>query len=76
MRMKTNTYPREQSRMQLSYYVSSIKTMEAALPYADRIYFDNMDKIEEAREICTSADREFVTLLPRFDPVDEFRETE
>jgi putative protease len=76
MRMKTNTYPREQSRMQLSYYVSSIKTMEAALPYADRIYFDNMDKIEEAREICTSADREFVTLLPRFDPADEFRETE
>ena len=75
-KMKPASCPKEMSRMQLSYYVSSIKTMEAALPYADRVYFDNMDKIEEAREVCTSAGREFVTLLPRFDPSDEFRENE
>ena len=76
VRLKSSTFPTEMSRMQLSYYVSTIKTMEAALPYADRVYFDNMDKVDEAREICTSAGREFVTLLPRFDPVDEFRENE
>ncbi|MBR6205365.1 MAG: U32 family peptidase [Candidatus Methanomethylophilaceae archaeon] len=65
---------REENRTLLSFYVSTIKTMEAALPYADRIYFDGFDKADEAREICTQASREFVTLLPRFDPLDEFAE--
>jgi putative protease len=74
VRTKLPNASHRENRTLLSFYVSTIKTMEAALPYADRIYFDNFDKMDEAREICTQASREFVTLLPRFDPLDEFRE--
>ena len=59
---------------ELSFYVSSIKNLEAALPYADRIYFDNMDKLDEAME--AAGDTELVALLPRFDALDEFSFTD
>ena len=60
---------------QLSFYLSSIKGLEAALPYADRVYYTLSDRIDEAREICRSAGVECVTNLPRFDPLDEKVET-
>ncbi|MBO4798566.1 MAG: U32 family peptidase, partial [Candidatus Methanomethylophilaceae archaeon] len=50
--------------------------LETVLPYADRIYFDNCDKIVEAREMCARSNKELVALLPRFDPLDDFAETE
>lgn len=54
---------------ELSFYVSSMKNLEAALPYAKRVYFDNLDRIAEAKEAC--GDRvECVALLPRFDADD------
>ncbi len=54
----------------LSFYVSSIKNLEAVSDYADRIYFENDDNIDEAKEICGNADIELVRILPRFDPMD------
>lgn len=67
-------HPVTDQRPQLSFYVNTLKTLEAAIPYADRIYFDNMDRIDEAREFCSNHSVECVTLLPRFDPKDEFVE--
>jgi putative protease len=61
--------PPRDIRPELSFYVSSIKNLEAALPYADRIYFDNMSKLDEAFE--AAGDTECVALLPRFDALDE-----
>ena len=52
-------------RPELSFYVSSIKMMEAVLPYADRIYYDGHDYMA-ASEICGSRKKEFVYYLPRF----------
>ena len=54
-------------KIKLSFYVSSIKNMKAALPYADRIYYDAPDFLEASKE-CDSA--EFVYYLPRFTPVE------
>ncbi len=70
VRVKLEKQPVRDLEPELSFYVSSIKNLEAALPYADRIYFDNMDKIDEAIE--AAGDTECVALLPRFDALDEF----
>jgi putative protease len=61
---------RTSKKSELSFYVSSIKNLEAVIGYADRIYFENRDAAEEAEEICNTAGAEFVTLLPRFDSSD------
>ncbi len=53
--------------VKLSFYVSSIKNMEAALPYADRIYYDAPDFLE-ASKLC--GNKEFVYYLPRITPVE------
>lgn len=55
---------------ELSFYVSTIKNLEASLPYANRIYFSNMDRLSEADEICEQNGIECVALLPRFDCTD------
>jgi putative protease len=73
-RVKLERQPVRDFEPELSFYVSSIKNLEAALPYADRIYFDNMDKIDEAIEVA--GDIECVALLPRFDALDEFAFTD
>ncbi len=62
--------PRRDSRPEVSVYVNTMKTLEAALPYARRIYFEHGDKIDEAREACAGR-AELVDLLPRFDALDE-----
>ena len=69
--IKMDKLPHQNLNPELSFYVNSIKGLEAALPYADRIYFDNMEKIDEAME--ASGDTECVALLPRFDALDEFK---
>lgn len=69
--LKTEKYPIDKSKPELSFYVSTIKNLEAALPYADRVYFSNMDKLKEADEICAQKGVECVALLPRFDALDQ-----
>lgn len=54
-----------------SFYVSSLKVLEAVLPYADRIYYEYGPRLEEARAMCEANDVECVALLPRFDSRDE-----
>ena len=62
--------PRERRRAELSFYVSSMKVLNTVLRYADRIYFDMNDDAPSAKAICENARKEFVTILPRFDPFD------
>ena len=68
--LKSEKQPVRNYSPELSFYVNTMKGLEAALPYADRIYFDNMDRIDEAMEAC--GDTECVALLPRFDAKDEY----
>ncbi|MDR0334903.1 MAG: U32 family peptidase [Methanomassiliicoccaceae archaeon] len=56
---------------ELSFYVSSVKVLNAVAKYADRVYFEMNGETEDAREICGKKDIEFVTILPRFSPADE-----
>ncbi len=63
--------PHTDRRPEASFYVNTLKTLEASLPYAKRVYFEHSDRLEEAGEMCASAKVELVDLLPRFDPLDE-----
>ena len=69
--IRSERLPPKDLAPELSFYVNTIKGLEAALPYASRIYFDNMDKLQEAKETADGV--ELVALLPRFDALDEFR---
>lgn len=68
--LKLDRQPIDKGIPELSFYVSTVKNLEAALPYANRIYFSNMDKLDEAEEICRQNNIECVALLPRFDSSD------
>jgi putative protease len=52
---------------EMSFYVSSVRNLNAVLQYADRIYFDNPASLEEARAACRRYDVECVEVAPRFD---------
>jgi len=71
LHIKLEKQPIRDVKPELSFYVSTLKGAEAALPYADRIYFDNMGRIDEAMELCKGR-TECVALLPRFDALDEY----
>lgn len=58
---------RQVRKADISVYVSSMKVLDAVLPYADRIYYDGSGT-EEAESACRDAGREFVRVLPRFEP--------
>ncbi|MDD4454750.1 MAG: U32 family peptidase [Candidatus Methanomethylophilaceae archaeon] len=58
---------RRTKKADISVYVSSMKVLDAVLPYADRIYYDG-ESIGEAEKACTGAGKEFVRVLPRFEP--------
>ena len=58
--------PRKKRKADISFYVSSLKVLEAVKGFADRIYFERNDENAEAMEICRNAGKEFVTILPRF----------
>ncbi len=53
---------------ELSFYVSSLKTMEAVLPFADRIYYETSPSLEKAMAYCSEQGAEIVPLLPRISP--------
>ncbi len=52
-------------KAKLSFYVSSLKILEAVIEYADRIYYDGAD-FNEAYRMCTDKNVECVCYLPRF----------
>lgn len=70
--VKPEKLPHRDRKPQYSVYVNSIKTLDAVLPYADRVYFERGERSQEAKEACEAAKVEFVDLLPRFDSLDEF----
>ncbi len=53
---------------EMSFYVGSVRNLEAVLPHAHRIYYEECDSLPEAQEICDAAGKEIVTIAPRFDP--------
>jgi putative protease len=53
---------------ELSFYVSSLPSLEAVLPFAARVYFEPGPEVEEAGEACSAADVELVRMLPRVTP--------
>ncbi len=63
--------PHRDMRPEFSAYVSTIRTLEAAVPYARRVYFEHGDRLAEAAEVCAQRGVELVDLLPRFDALDE-----
>ncbi len=57
---------------EMSFYVSSIRNLEAVIGHADRIYYELSDSIDEAREVGDANNVEVVTLAPRFAPLENF----
>jgi putative protease len=56
---------RDAARGDLSFYVSSLKSLEAVIPYADRVYFDWNNRFPDAYAMCDQAGVECVLILPR-----------
>jgi putative protease len=56
---------RNVARGELSFYVSSLKSLEAVIPYADRVYFDWNSRFPDAYAMCDQAGIECVLILPR-----------
>lgn len=56
---------RGRTKGELSFYASSLKTLETVLPYADRVYFEWNARFDEAAAICRKSGIECVLLLPR-----------
>jgi len=56
---------RNKTKSELSYYVSSLKTLKKVIPFADRVYFDWHNRFEEALSLCKKAEIECVLVLPR-----------
>jgi putative protease len=73
-RFEPKVIPREKKRADLSFYVSSLKVLKAVIGYADRIYFEMNDELEEAKAFCERNGKEIVTILPRFSPADDMAE--
>ncbi|MDD1768067.1 MAG: U32 family peptidase [Methanomassiliicoccales archaeon] len=53
---------------ELSFYISSLKSLEKILPYATRVYFEWNRYRDEAKTLCENAGVEFVIMMPRFSP--------
>lgn len=66
-KVNTPKVERAKAGAKLSFYVSSMKLLDAVIPYADRIYYDGED-YEKAAEICKEKNKEFVYYMPRFSP--------
>jgi putative protease len=56
---------RGKTKGELSFYVSSLKSLERVIPYADRVYFEWSDHFEEASMMCKREEIECVLILPR-----------
>lgn len=47
---------------EMSFYVGSVRNLEAVLPYADRVYYEMNQSFDEACSMCRKEDVEFVAL--------------
>ena len=63
----------KKKKVDLSFYISSLKNLEPVLKYADRIYFDINQHTEDAKNMCKKKDVEFVINLPRFHPIGKLK---
>ncbi|MCL2148936.1 MAG: U32 family peptidase [Methanomassiliicoccaceae archaeon] len=54
---------------ELSFYVSSMKALDAVMGHADRVYYDVCGSTAAAEEACEAGGVEFVANLPRFGPL-------
>lgn len=52
----------------MSFYLGSMKNLNAVISYADRIYYEMNGTLEDARQACRAEDVEFVPIAPRFSP--------
>lgn len=68
-RLDLQSSERTPKRPELSFYISSLKVLDAVLEYADRVYFDMNENLERARSLCEKANVEIVANLPRFTPM-------
>ena len=56
---------RVKTKAELSFYVSSLKSLGKVIPYADRIYFEWNNNFEKASKLCERAGIECVLKLPQ-----------
>ncbi|MDQ1280317.1 MAG: family peptidase [Thermoproteota archaeon] len=56
---------RKETKGELSFYISSLKSLEKVIPYANRVYFEWNNQFEEASIICEKQGVECVLILPR-----------
>jgi putative protease len=56
---------REETKGDLSVYLSSLKSLEKVIPYADRVYFEWNNYFQDAVKRCKQEGIECVLLLPR-----------
>ncbi|MDR1405029.1 MAG: U32 family peptidase [Candidatus Methanoplasma sp.] len=63
------TVARRPKDPELSFYVGSLKILEAVIGRADRICFDMNSSTEAAEKICADNSVEFAVNLPRFMPL-------
>lgn len=69
--LKLPQVKRSHARGELSFYVSSLKCLQAVLPFATRIYYEYNRSLDEALSLCQEANIEIVAILPRFSPYAE-----
>lgn len=62
------TVHRSPVKGELSFYISSLPSLDAVIPYAHRVYFDEGPNLQEAAERCKAAGVEMVIDLPRVTP--------
>jgi putative protease len=60
-----NSKKRSRTKGELSFYVASLKTLNAVIPYADRIYFEWNNDFHKAQMLCRKAGVAFVLMMPR-----------
>lgn len=59
---------RKASKRELSFYVSSLKSLEKIIRYATRVYFEWNRYQGDAKSMCENAGIEFVIMMPRVSP--------
>lgn len=64
-RFSSKSIHRYPTRGELSFYVSSLKSLEAVTPYADRVYFDWNNQFPDAYAMCDEVGIECVLIHPR-----------
>ncbi|MDH7508015.1 MAG: peptidase U32 family protein [Methanomassiliicoccales archaeon] len=56
---------REKSECELSFYISSLKSLQKILPYATRVYFEWNKQFNDAKRLCEDRGIEIVLMMPR-----------